>query len=216
MPQAAPSFGQPRPINRLGGAGTQAIPGLFPTWRLTLGGGGWRLPGLTGSPAHPVGRLILGLGYLWEAAHRRGGRLARDVLCHEPAALRVLRELLQGGACMGFQLRRRSGSKWLRGGVGAEVKAEARLAARPATHETGAAVVAVASMGARVIVAAATTLLRVHLVTARAPRNHGLRAGRQWRRALCSDVANPWEVWGGNAAPFRKLPELRTQKCSKL
>eukprot|EP00964_Phaeocystis_antarctica_P066651 scaffold40319_cov24-Phaeocystis_antarctica.AAC.1 len=56
-------------------------------------------------------------------------------------------------------------------------------------------------MGARVIVAAATTLFRVHLVTARAPRNHGLRAGRQCRaRALLRTMG--WEVWGDNAAPF--------------
>ena len=68
---------------------------LFPTCRHALGDGGWRLLGLTGSPAHPVGRPTLVLGYLWEAAHRRGSRRARDVLRCEPAALDVLRELLQ-------------------------------------------------------------------------------------------------------------------------
>ena len=106
------------------------------------------------------------------------------------------------GACMGWQRRRSGGSEgaadWSFSGAGpiygmfraeaeaeakvveeVEAEAEARLAARPAAHETGAAVVAVASMGARVIVAATAALLRVHLVTARAPRNHGLRAGRQ-------------------------------------
>ena len=35
MPQAAPSFGQPRPTSRLGGAGTQATQALVSTWRVT-------------------------------------------------------------------------------------------------------------------------------------------------------------------------------------
>ena len=95
-----------------------------------------------------------------------------------------------------------------------EAEAEARLAARPATHETGAAVVAVAAMGARVIVAAAAALLRVHLVTARAPRNHGLRAGRQWSARFAR------ERWDGKFGVitrhlfFRLAPKLKS--CSEL
>ena len=83
-------------------------------------------------------------------------------------------------------------------GIAAEVKRERvttrrglgrrqNLAARPATHEAGAAVVAIAAVSARMVVAAAAAFLRVHLVAARAPRNHGKGEGqgtskaRKWR-----------------------------------
>ena len=39
VPQAAPSFGQPRPISRLGRAGTQAMSALVSTWELHHHGG---------------------------------------------------------------------------------------------------------------------------------------------------------------------------------
>ena len=61
-------------------AAAQATSGLLPTRRRALDDDGWRLLGLTRSPAQAVRRPALVLRHLWEEPHRRRSRLTRDVL----------------------------------------------------------------------------------------------------------------------------------------